>query len=170
LVPEEEDRLHVSSNEEEFRALYQRVFPLAFRVGCRFSGRRDDAEDAAQEALARAFQRWSRLRGQPWVCGWVLSTTLNILRTRRPFDVAEHEDAATLGGDVDASLDLWNAIRRLPKRQAQAVILYYLADLPVAHVASVMGCREGTAKAHLDRARKRLASVLGRPDASREEG
>jgi RNA polymerase sigma-70 factor (ECF subfamily) len=65
--------------------------------------------------------------------------------------------------DVDSSMDLWTAIRRLPKRQAQAVVLYYLADLPLRDVAVVMGCREGTAKAHLDRARKHLAASIEPP-------
>lgn len=146
--------------------MYQQIFPLAFRVGYRFSGRRDDAEDAAQEALARAFQRWSRLRGQPWVRGWVLSTTLNILRRSRRLAASAHQEVPIPETDLDASLDLWSSIRRLPARQAQAVVLYYLADLPVADVAMIMGCREGTAKTHLDRARKALAGALGTSDES----
>jgi RNA polymerase sigma-70 factor (ECF subfamily) len=161
----EGDRVDAASSEEEFRAMYQEIFPLAFRVGYRFSGRRDDAEDAAQEALARAFQRWRRLRGQPWVRGWVLSTTMNILRRKQRLGSSAHPEPAR-ESDLDASLDLWSALRRLPARQAQAVILYYLADLPVADVARIMGCREGTAKTHLDRGRKGLAAVIGTPDES----
>jgi RNA polymerase sigma-70 factor (ECF subfamily) len=162
----ERNSVDAAPSEEEFRTMYQQIFPLAFRVGYRFSGRRDDAEDAAQEALARAFQRWGRLRGQPWVGGWVLSTTMNILRRRQRLAAGTHREAAAIETDLDASLDLWGAVRRLPARQAQAVILYYLADLPVADVARVMGCREGTAKTHLDRARKGLAGVLRTPDES----
>jgi RNA polymerase sigma factor (sigma-70 family) len=146
-------------DEQEFRAAYQRLFPLAFRVGYRFSGDRQEAEDAAQEALARAFQRWARLRREPWIAGWVLTTTLNILRKKRPIDVPARE-GETSSADIESSLDLWAAVRRLPRRQAQAVVLHYLADLSVADVATVMGCREGTAKAHLDRARKRLAATI----------
>jgi RNA polymerase sigma factor (sigma-70 family) len=161
----------VSSDEEEFRQLYEKVFPLAYRVGYRYSGRRDEAEEAAQEAFARAFQRWGRLRGQPWVIGWILSTTVNVLRRsgRRVHDVPVHSPEAPAEHDVEGSLDLWSAIRRLPKRQAQAVVLYYVADLPVKHVASAMGCREGSAKAHLSRARARLAASPALSDRSREE-
>jgi RNA polymerase sigma factor (sigma-70 family) len=160
----------VQSDEEEFRVVYEELFPLAYRIAYRFSGHRDDAEDAAQEALARAFQRWGRLRGRPWLAGWVLTTTVNILRRRRPRPPVEPDGTAPPEADVDASMDLWAAIGRLPTRQGQAVILYYLADLPLADVATVMGCREGTAKAHLDRARKHLAASIAPPTQIHEEG
>ncbi len=159
----------MSPDEEEFRLLYEQVFPLAYRVAYRFSGRRDEAEDAAQEAFARAFQRWRRLHDQPWVVGWILTTTLNILRrrTRRIRHVPAADDRQP-EADLEASLDLWRAIHQLPKRQAQAVILYYLADLSVKHVATAMGCKEGTARAHLDRARKQLARSLDPTEGSQE--
>jgi len=66
-------------------------------------------------------------------------------------------------------VDLWQAIRELPRRQAQAVVLYYIVDLPVAQVAEIMGCREGTAKAHLDRGRRSLARLLEPLNAGYEE-
>jgi outer membrane protein assembly factor BamB len=40
-------------------------------------------------------------------------------------------------------------VRSLPRRQAQVVALHYLGDLPVAEIARVLGCAEGTVKAHL---------------------
>jgi RNA polymerase sigma-70 factor, ECF subfamily len=52
-------------------------------------------------------------------------------------------------------------VRRLPARQAEAVALFYVEDLPVRQVAEVMGCAEGTAKALLHQARRRLAEQLG---------
>jgi DNA-directed RNA polymerase specialized sigma24 family protein len=60
--------------------------------------------------------------------------------------------------------------RSSPKRQARAVVLHYLIDLPVAQVAEVMGCREGTAKAHLDRGRRTLARLLEPSEARQEDG
>lgn len=63
-----------------------------------------------------------------------------------------------LPADSDA---FWSAVRRLPRRQAQVVALYYLGDRPVAEIATVLGCAEGTVKAHLHRARRSLAVELG---------
>ena len=59
----------------------------------------------------------------------------------------------------------WAEVRKLPDRQAQAVALHYLEDLPIAAIALVLGCAEGTVKAHLHRGRLRLAQALGLLDA-----
>ena len=59
----------------------------------------------------------------------------------------------------------WALVRQLPPQQAAAVALYYLHDLPIAHLADALGCSEGTAKAHLYKARTALAAQLTRsPD------
>jgi RNA polymerase sigma-70 factor (ECF subfamily) len=168
-----EDRERVTPDEADFREMYERAFPLVFRVAYRFSGRREQAEDATQEAFARAFARWPRLRGKPWIVGWIVTTTLNVQRRagRRQVEVArEAPERSSPDEDVDEALDLWRALGQLPGRQAQAAVLHYIVDLPLAEVAEVMGCREGTAKAHLDRARRRLARLLEPSEASRQDG
>jgi RNA polymerase sigma-70 factor (ECF subfamily) len=55
-------------------------------------------------------------------------------------------------------------VRRLPARQAAAVALHYLEDRPVTEVASILGCAEGTAKAHLHKGRTNLAKLLDVPE------
>jgi RNA polymerase sigma-70 factor (ECF subfamily) len=163
----------VSSDEADFRHVYEQAFPVVYRVAYRFSGRRETAEDAVQEAFARAFERWGRLRGEPWIVGWIVTTTLNVLRRtgRRTAELSyEVEGLHSPETEPEGALDLWRAIKELPKRQAQAVVLHYLIDLPVAQVAEVMGCREGTAKAHLDRGRRRLARLLEPSEARQEDG
>ena len=59
------------------------------------------------------------------------------------------------------SAGFWRAVRRLPRRQAQAVALHYLEDRSLLDVAKVLGCAEGTVKTHLHRARLALADDLG---------
>jgi RNA polymerase sigma-70 factor (ECF subfamily) len=54
----------------------------------------------------------------------------------------------------------WQAVRRLPPRQAQAVALYYLEDYSVRKIAEVLDCSEGTVKTHLSRARNAVARQL----------
>jgi RNA polymerase sigma factor (sigma-70 family) len=112
------------------------------------------------------------LGGEPWIVGWIVNTALNVLRRtgRRTLEFSrESQEVPSPDTDVDEALDLWLAVRQLPKRQAQAVILHYVIDLPVAQVAEVMGCREGTAKAHLDRGRRRLARQLEPSEARQED-
>ena len=54
----------------------------------------------------------------------------------------------------------WQAVRRLPARQAQAVALYYFEDYSVRDIAAVLDCSEGTVKTHLSRARAAVARHL----------
>jgi RNA polymerase sigma-70 factor, ECF subfamily len=55
--------------------------------------------------------------------------------------------------------EFW-AVRALPSRQAQAVALYWLEDRSIQQTAAVLGCAEGTVKAHLAKARQALARHL----------
>ena len=137
-----------------------------YRAAYALCGDREQAMDATQEAFARALSRWRRLRGERWAAGWVMTTALNVarrsLRRRSPLPEPEVDHA-----DLDAVLDLRAQIRALPRRQQVAVVLYYLAGLPVAEVAGAMGCREGTVRAHLARARASLARQLEGPASAR---
>ncbi len=54
----------------------------------------------------------------------------------------------------------WKAVRSLPRRQAQAIALFYLEDRPVAEIAEVLGASESTVKVHLHNARQTLARKL----------
>jgi RNA polymerase sigma-70 factor (ECF subfamily) len=167
-----EDRCGVSPDEADFRRVYEQAFPMVYRVAYRFCGRREVAEDAVQEAFARAFERWGRLRGEPWVVGWVVTTALNVLRRagRRAPELARGSPEHSLPEvETEDVVDLWRAVGELTERQAEAVVLHYIVDLPVAEVAEVMGCREGTAKAHLDRGRRRLATLLEPSEVHKED-
>jgi RNA polymerase sigma-70 factor (ECF subfamily) len=148
-----------------FVQLYQAEHDKVLRATWAFWGDREVAEDATQEAFVRALERWPRLRDQPWVTGWVTSTALNaarrLQRRRRWLHWVETATVkAAMGVDAAGAVELWQVVRALPRRQREAVTLHYLADLPVAEVARLMGCREGTVKAHLAHARKALRAQL----------
>jgi RNA polymerase sigma-70 factor (ECF subfamily) len=152
-----------------FRELYEREFPAVFRAVFLLCGDRQLAEDAAQEAFARALARWRRLRDQPWAAGWVTTTAFNVARRQ-----LRKRPTMSVGPDAgqesphDERLDLHAAIRALPTRQQEAVALHYLLDLPVAQTAAAMGCDEGTVKSHLHRARSALNRALFEPDPNDE--
>ena len=56
--------------------------------------------------------------------------------------------------------ETWSALARLPARRRAAVVLRYYADLPLAEIAQVLGCRTGTVKSMLHRALNDLREVL----------
>src|SRR5580692_6554628 len=102
-----------------FDLAFEGLYRLAYRVAFRILGDRGDAEDVAQEALARASVRWSRLQDRPE--GWVTRVASNLAidryrRRRRPTP-----QMTGPVGIVDPYLgergDLVAALRRLPRRQ-----------------------------------------------------
>jgi len=124
-------------------------------------GDRQAAEDAAQEAFARAYRRWSSVGQTERPGTWVYVVALRAERRRLARD-ARRPDAEleAVGADaIDDAVDrVWlvDALARLTPRQRCAVVLRYYADLSVADVAAAMGCADGTVKATLHTALERL--------------
>jgi RNA polymerase sigma-70 factor (sigma-E family) len=146
-----------------FEVAFADLYRLAYRVGFRILGDRSDAEDVAQEALARAALRWSRLHERPE--GWVSRVAANqaIDRYRR----RQRQPRLPLGplGIVDERLgergDLVAALRKLPRRQREVVVLRYLADLSEADAARSLGCSVGAVKSQASRGLASLRRHLG---------
>jgi RNA polymerase sigma factor (sigma-70 family) len=129
-----------------------------------------DRDDVVQEALLRAWQKRATYRADLGpIRPWLLALTAD--RGRRMRHRAK--PAGHLLGSTGASTDhddnrpLREQVQVLPTRQREAVLLYYYADLPVAEVAAVMHCAEGTVKSTLSDARSRLARALGAADDQR---
>jgi RNA polymerase sigma-70 factor (sigma-E family) len=136
--------------EESFGHLYRAGYRAAYRV----TGDRGASEDAASEALIRAGVRWHRIRGRelPWVVR--VATNLAIDHTRRqarvlPATGAEREERGAEA--VYGEIDLYRALRSLPKRQREVVVLRYFGDLSEHHIARELGISEGTVKSHASR-------------------
>ena len=66
-------------------------------------------------------------------------------------------------GPDETTVVLVEALRRLPEAQRRALVLFHLGELPVAEVARIEGCPEGTVKARLSRGRATLAALLADP-------
>jgi RNA polymerase sigma-70 factor (ECF subfamily) len=146
------DRAFEELYEKEAHSVFAAVYLL-----CRDQAL---AEDATQEAFARALERWERLRTMPWTAGWVTTTAMNVARRalrRRPLppSAAPHHESID-----EYAIGLWDRVRNLPRRQQEALVLHYRLGLPVNEIARAMGCREGTVRTHLARGRERLRTSL----------
>jgi RNA polymerase sigma factor (sigma-70 family) len=127
-----------------------------------------DRDDVVQEALIRAWQRWSTYddtRGTPvaWLLG-ILADRCRRHRTRSRAGLVELMDHGPPAREPELDLDLERSLTALSRRQRTAVDLYYFTGLDVATVAEVMGCAPGTVKATLHQARARLRALLGDDD------
>ena len=145
--------------DRAFEELYEKEAHSVFAAVYLLCRDRALAEDATQEAFARALERWERLRAAPWAAGWVTTTAMNVARRalrRHPLSPNPPHDEPI---DENA-IELWNRVRSLPRRQQEAVVLHYRLGLPVNEVARAMGCREGTVRTHLARGREGLRTSL----------
>lgn len=126
---------------------------------------RGRAEDAAQDAFAKAYRQWRRVREMDRPVAWVYVVALNgARRTLRRELAAPAPDLLGPAPDpataVAARLSVHDALAELAPRQRVAVVLRYLADLQVNEVAAAMGISVGTAKATLHTALARLRVEL----------
>lgn len=148
---------------DDFDAFFRAVLPRTVAAARRVTGDRAAAEDAAVEALARAHLHWARVAPLPWRDAWVLRVAIHqALRQRpRPAPTPVAGAPAPEGPDASDRPALVAALRALPRRQRQAVVLRYLGDLSEADVAAALGVRAGTVKTHLRRGLDRLRAELG---------
>lgn len=123
---------------------------------------------AADEALARACERWSRVGSMASPTGWVFRTGVNlVLRTgrRRGLEARERrllarsKDRAP-GLDPYLSMEVREALATLPERERAICALFYVADRPVAEIAEVLSVSVGTVTSSLAQSRKRLRSLM----------
>lgn len=128
------------------------------------------AEDAVQEAFARALTRWRRVSELERPDGWVYVTAMNVLRRRGRLREVPLEETVegvddSLAGAVVTRVVLGQALHRLPARQRQVIVLRYVADLSTAEVAVAMRCAEGTVKSTLHQALVNLRVSMEDGDA-----
>lgn len=146
--------------KHDFSEFYATSFRRVSSAVRAFCGDAEVAHEATQEAFARAYARWARLKDSEWPQAWVTTTAFNLSRRhhRRRWFSGAGEEAEQ--GPTSDRLDLLGALRAIPERQRRAIVLHYLLDLPVAAVAELMGVSEGAIKAHLHKGRAALRSAL----------
>lgn len=150
---------------ERFDDAFEELAVVARRVAFRILGNRADADDVAQEALARAYARWSSVAGhaEPWVARVATNLALGVWRKRRPFGqsaAAGDATVASLDRVSDERAELVAVLAKLPKRQREVVVLRFLADRTEQQTADALGCSVGAVKQHSHRALASLRRTL----------
>src|SRR5206468_4722561 len=98
---------------------------------------------------------------------WVTKVAVNLVRSGIRRAMAERRARERLARrpaepprDPGGRVDLERALRALPRRQREAVVLHYYLDMDVREVSATLGVHEGTVKTSLHRARRSLAGAL----------
>ncbi|MCP3783844.1 RNA polymerase sigma factor [Micromonospora sp. A3M-1-15] len=163
----------VTAVREAYQAHYRRLVGQLYAL----TGSLPEAQDAVHEAYARALARPARFLGLDDPETWLRTVAMNLARTR--FRRRWLLDRLLRSGRVPAPpaevpglspdrVALVEALRRLARPTREAIVLHYLADLPVAEVATALDVPVGTVKARLSRGRAALARHLTE-DATADE-
>ncbi|MGZ5405833.1 MAG: RNA polymerase sigma factor [Nocardioides sp.] len=132
------------------------------------------ADDVAQEAMLAAYRRWRHVGELEHPEAWVRRACSNMAVSQYRRKLVELRAVTRLAGrpqppPLEPPDDaFWAAVRRLPKRQAQAAALRYVYGLGVADIARTLAITEGSVKQHLSRARARLVLELNLTDDSEQ--
>ncbi|MEV4417792.1 SigE family RNA polymerase sigma factor [Catellatospora sp. NPDC049609] len=163
------------AGHRDFAEFYAAAFhPLATQLYLH-TGSTAEAQDVVQEAMCRAYDRWSVVAEHDDPVAWVRRVAWNLAtsrwrRMRRGIELLTRDRLveSTPGPGPDR-IAVAVALTTLPARQRQAVILHYLEDLSIAEIAVVTGAAEGTVKSWLHRARNALAAQLSEAIPAAEE-
>ena len=156
----------MSQHETEFGEFFDRNWERCLRAVAASTGSMALAEDQTAEAFARAWASWKKVRCHPAPQAWVVRTALNAGATwwrKRSKETAMSGFDIVAADSREGGLDtpVLVALRRLPARQREAVMLRVLLDLDVETTAKQLGVAPGTVRAHLSRAMTALRRELG---------
>jgi RNA polymerase sigma-70 factor (ECF subfamily) len=154
---------------EDFDSLYRASYPRVLRTLTGILGDRATAEECVQEAFVRAFKAWPRWRPDAPAEAWVHRIAINVATSHRRRDavrllrervigVGREPTGPTL--DTHDSSDLVSALRRLPARQAAAIVLRHVHGYTNREIAAALGVAESTIASRLASARSRLRADL----------
>jgi RNA polymerase sigma-70 factor (ECF subfamily) len=157
--------------EREFEDRLRESATLAFRVAYGVLRHRQDAEDVAQEAFAKAYRSFSQLKDRDRFRAWLVRMTWRLAidrwrsdRRRTAREQSWEMVSTPSSEDVTLSREraeqLWHAIDALPEKLRVVVVLSAIQEQDVNSIAKLLDLHEGTVKSRLYLARKGLAESL----------
>jgi len=155
----------VSQDNAGFAEFFAASWDPCLRAVAASTGNMTLAEDQTAEAFARAWASWHKVSHHPAPRAWVVRTALNAGASwwhRRSKETALTSHVIAVPGSQGTGLDaaVLTALRRLPARQREVIVLRVFLDLDVDTTARQLGIAPGTVRAHLSRAMTALRSGL----------
>jgi RNA polymerase sigma-70 factor (ECF subfamily) len=173
-------RQALAGSQAAYQDLVTRYATPAVNLAARIVGDRAAAEDLAQEAFARTFERLSTYDQERRFASWFFqilhNVTIDYLRRKRPnvvsLDDVEQSaypavDTTSTGASPEVQAEqsalahaVEAALGLIRPHYREVVVLRYREDLSVEEIAEIMSLPPGTVKTYLHRARKELGSIL----------
>lgn len=159
-----------SADQRAFEALYRRHIGRVYGLCLRMTGNRSEAEDCAQEAFIKAWNKLGEFRGDSSFGTWIHRVAVNAVLGRmrkagreqdRIEAAAQIDPAPESIGDSSDIEDLEQALHELPEGARHVFVLCAVYGYSHEETGDMLGIAVGTSKAQLHRAKKLLADQLG---------
>jgi RNA polymerase sigma-70 factor (sigma-E family) len=155
----------VTHADAEFADFFQASWEPCLKAVAASTGDMLLAEEQVAEAFARAWVSWRKISRHPARRAWVVRTALNVGASRwrrraRELPLIDHDVAASASPDTSLDTVVLAALRRLPARQREVIVLRVFLDLDIDTTARTLEIAPGTVRAHLSRAVATLRKEL----------
>ena len=150
--------------DKEIMDIYNRQVDTVYRICFSFMKTRADTEDMVQETFLRLMSNGTVFQSEKHEKAWLIVTASNVCKGalrrswRKHTSIEELPEIAQEGPELNPVLE---AILALPRDQKTAVYMYYYEGYSSAEIAQALGCRQGTVRSRLSRARQALKKDLG---------
>ncbi len=160
-----------SSREERLTRMVQQYQRPMLTICYAYFHEREMAEDAVQETFLRAYKAMDTFHGESSDKTWLTSIAINLCRSWRRTgwfsrvnrSVTPEDLPIAAGEDYDQSAaDLAAAIRTLPDKLKEVVLLYYYQEMTVTEVAKIVGVTPSMVSRRIKKAHAKLQDALGK--------
>jgi RNA polymerase sigma-70 factor, ECF subfamily len=151
---------------EQFDPWYETSRPRVLAALILVCGDVHVASDATDEAFLRALSRWPSVSAMQSPVGWTVRVGINVVRRRQRRIAIEHRLLRRVPPQAEVPApagEAWLAVRDLPPRQREALVMRYVADMREADIARSLGISRSAVSSALTDGRRRLAVVLADP-------
>lgn len=164
----------LQNKEENFQELYEEIGKTVFYLSYKILNNKEDAEDAAQEAIFYIYRHMDEVRElkafNQWMKRVVFSICIPMTKKKKVVSLEEKEEDTTTVDDGNRPEEmvienehkvyLLNTIDELPDKQKSVLLLYYYQNLTAIEISKVVGCSLSAVKNRLFKGRRALARAL----------
>ncbi|MBE7050779.1 MAG: sigma-70 family RNA polymerase sigma factor [Ruminococcaceae bacterium] len=152
---------------EEFsmskEVIIQKYFDMIYRLALARAKDREIAEDVCQDVFLRYIKTDKVFQSEEHIKAWLIRVCINC--TKSVFTGSWFKKTVPLSQELEFSSpeysDLYEQVKKLPKKYATVIHLFYYEDMSVSDIAKLLNQKESTVKSHLFRGRNQLKELLG---------
>ncbi len=148
--------------KETFTDLVLESEKTMYRVALSILKNESDCEDAVQTAILTAYEKLSDLRNEAFFKTWLIRILINACNKQlrhRSRQTELTEDVEASSGTVE-SLEIREALEKLPGKFRQVIVLYYIEEFSVKEIKQILRIPEGTVKSRLSKGRELLRLTI----------